>query len=68
MDLFELSEIKVKSMTEEEAKETLNHIRKQFQEQYKYILGKWSDSKRARSTVSGKFVSMDDILEWINIK
>jgi len=65
MDIFELNKDAINSMTELEAKNTLEHIREQFQERYMFLLGTWSGSKRAKSTRDGKFVSLDSIEKWI---
>jgi hypothetical protein len=66
MEIFELNDERVNTMTEKEAKETLNHLRKQFQERYNFLLGIWAGSKKAKSTRDGKFVSIQEVINWLN--
>ena len=65
MDIFKLDDSTIDKLSEEDAKETLRHIRNQLQNRYNYLLGIWADSKKARLTSTGKIVSLNEIVSWL---
>ena len=66
MEEFRLSESEINKMTEAEAKETLLHIRSQFQTCYNYIVGYWAEGKHVRSTRDGKMVDKNEVIKWLS--
>ena len=56
------------NLSEEQAKELLRHLRKQFKERYFYLIGEWQNDHRAKSTRNGKFVSKEEVMKYLEKK
>ena len=65
-EMSELSDADIKKMTEKEAKEALQYYRDQHRYRYKFIIGEWQkNTVRAKSTQTGKFVSIKKVREYL---
>ncbi len=54
------------SLSHSEAIELLKHLRKQFKVRYRYLLGEWRNSHRAKDTANGKFVGKEEIVKYMS--
>ena len=59
-----LESIDPATATCEELRKLVVHLKKQFKECYKYLVGEWSSTRRAKSTQNGKFVKRDEVIDY----
>jgi hypothetical protein len=57
---------RVKGLSDKEAKNELIHLAEQFKVRYKYLVGEWAGDRRAKSTISGKFVSKEEVITYLD--
>jgi hypothetical protein len=48
----------------------LQHLRVQFKTSYRYLVGEWSDARRAKDTQNGQFVTKAEVVSYLegNVK
>jgi len=63
-----LESLEPENMTEQEAKESLKHLQKQFKVRYRYLVGEWRSARRAKSTLDGQFVSSQEVKDYLDNK
>lgn len=53
-----------------EAIARLQHLRVQFKTSYRYLVGEWSDARRAKDTQNGQFVTKAEVVSYLegNVK
>jgi Fe-S oxidoreductase len=44
----------------------LAHLKSQFHTRYRYLLGEWQGSVKAKSTDTGEFVSLDEVRRYMD--
>lgn len=44
----------------------LNELQENFRVTYRYIIGNWNGALRAKSTQNGQFVSLEEVIDFIN--
>jgi hypothetical protein len=54
------------TLTHEEAINLLKHLRSQFKNRYRYLIGEWRNARRAKDTTNGKFVSKEEVSSYLN--
>jgi len=57
---------RIRKLSPEKAQEEFIHIAEQFQTRYRYLIGEWRNSRRAKSTTDGRFVSKQDIIDYLD--
>ena len=48
-----------------EAIARLRHLKLQFKTSYRYVVGEWSDARRAKDTQNGQFVTKEQVIEYL---
>jgi len=48
-----------------EAIARLQHLRVQFKTSYRYVVGEWSDARRAKDTHNGQFVTKEEVIQYL---
>jgi len=73
MNIDKLTDKKVDSLDEEEAKMILKELKTEYkklkvqlQTRYKYLVGEWALDKRAKSTQDGKFVDKKEVIDYLS--
>ncbi|MGA2613843.1 MAG: hypothetical protein ABSG38_10350 [Spirochaetia bacterium] len=53
-----------------EAIARFQHLRVQFKTSYRYLVGEWSDARRAKDTQNGQFVTKAEVVSYLegNVK
>ncbi len=53
-----------------EAIARLQHLRVQFKTSYRYLVGEWSDARRAKDTQNGQFATKEEVVSYLegNVK
>ena len=46
-------------------KKLLGHLKHQLKTRYKYLVGEWQGAARARSTIDGKFVKNQEVIDYL---
>jgi len=49
----------------DKAIELLEHLRNQFRNRYRYLVGEWSNARRAKDTRTGEFVKKQDVIDYL---
>jgi hypothetical protein len=62
----DLLSINLKTIEHDEAIELLEHLKNQFQNRYRYLVGEWSNAHRAKSTITGVFASNQEVIDYLN--
>jgi hypothetical protein len=48
-----------------EAIARLRHLKLQFRTSYRYVVGEWSDARRAKDTQNGQFVTKEHVIAYL---
>lgn len=48
-----------------EAIARLQHLRIHFRTSYRYVVGEWSDARRAKDTQNGQFVTKEEVIDYL---
>ena len=48
-----------------EAIARLQHLRVHFRTSYRYVVGEWSDARRAKDTQNGQFVTKEEVIDYL---
>jgi hypothetical protein len=48
-----------------EAIARLRHLKLQFRTSYRYVVGQWSDARRAKDTQNGQFVTKEQVIAYL---
>ena len=51
--------------TQDEAIERLQHIKIHYRKSYHYVVGEWSGARRAKDATSGKFVTKEEVIAYL---
>ena len=57
---------KIRKMNKKEAQDYIIHLRDQFRDRYKYLVGEWRGARRAKSTRNGQFVPNEKVIDYLN--
>jgi len=59
---------RIKKLSPEIAKNELLNLGEQFKLRYKYLVGEWANSKKAKSTITGKIVKNEEVKKYLDSK
>lgn len=57
--------IDLKTIKQDEAIELLEHLKNQFRNRYRYLVGEWSNAHRAKDTRTGIFVTNQEVINYL---
>lgn len=63
--LDELMNLDVQNVTEEKLRRLVEHLQDQMRNRYVYLVGEWSNARRAKSTRNGQFVSAQEVINYL---
>jgi hypothetical protein len=66
IEIHELKNFNVKTASEQELRELVEHLQKQMNETYVYWVGEWAGSRKAKSTRNGEYVSKEEVINYLN--
>jgi hypothetical protein len=64
--VFELKNIDAATCPEQESRILVKHLQDQMNGPYQYLVGEWNNGYRARNTRDGKFVSSDEVRDYLS--
>jgi hypothetical protein len=63
--IFQLKNISAATASAQELRDLVKHLQDQMNTRYMYLVGEWANSHRARNTRNGKFVSSDEVKNYL---
>jgi hypothetical protein len=63
---FNLKSVDVATLPEQKLREMVKHLQDQMNNRYMYLVGEWANGYRAKSTRDGKFVSRDEVINYLD--
>jgi hypothetical protein len=62
---YRLRNLNVDSAPEEELRDLVRHLQYQFDNPYVYLVGRWANGNKAKSTRTGKMVRKEEVRNYL---
>jgi len=63
-----LESIDPEKASQDELRALVRHLKYQFKNRYRYLVGEWRNSHRVKSTINGRFVKVEEVIGYLREK